>query len=252
MLERLLQVVRDEQRAVLFTVVEGDGMGTRLLAFESGERVGDAPAELAAQSKEVLRGHRNRMIELPGRKVFAEVYGPPPTLLVYGAVDTAEALCAIARPVGFRTVVGDARAAFLTPERIPSADRLVVGWPEDVLAEVRPDFTTAIVVLTHDDKFDLPLLKAALETEALYVGALGSRRNQARRRERLLEEGVSQEALDRIHGPAGLDLGGGTPAETALAIVAEIVAARAGRSGGSLREARGRIHADTDAAPAPT
>ena len=107
-------------------------------------------------------------------------------------------------------------------------------------------------MLTHDDKFDVPLLKAALETEALYVGAIGSRRNQARRRERLLEEGVSKEALARIHGPAGLDLGGGTPAETALAIVAEIVAVRAGRSGGSLREAKGRIHADTDAAPAAT
>jgi len=251
-LERLLQVVRDEERAVLFTVVEGDGAGTRLLVLDSGETVGDGPSELADRFAEVLRGHRNTLLEPPGRKVFAEVYGPPPTLLVYGAVDTAESLCAIARPVGFRTVVGDARATFLTPERIPSADRLVVGWPEDVLAEVQPDFTTAIVVLTHDDKFDVPLLKAALETEALYVGALGSRRNQTRRRERLMEEGVSEEALARIHGPAGLDLGGGTPAETALAILAEIVAVRAGRTGGSLREAKGRIHADTDAAPAPS
>ena len=252
MLERLLQVVRDEERAVLFTVVEGDGVGTKLLVLASGETVGDAPAEVAVDFADVLRGHRNRMLEQPGRKVFAELYGPPPTLLVYGAVDTAEALCAIARPVGFRTVVGDARVRFVTPERIPSADQLVVGWPEDVLAEVQPDFTTAIVVLTHDDKFDLPLLKAALETEALYVGALGSRRNQARRRERLLEEGVSEEALARIHGPVGLDLGGGTPAETALAIVAEIVAVRAGRTGGTLREAKGHIHADTDAAPAPS
>src|SRR3954453_9538764 len=252
MLERLLQVVRDEERAVLFTVVDGDGVGTKLLVLESGETVGDAPGELAAQAPDILRGHRNRLLELGGRKIFADVYGRPPTLLVYGAVDTAEAICAIARPVGFRTVVADARATFLTRDRIPSADRLVVGWPEDVLAEVKPDFTTAIVVLTHDDKFDLPLLKAALETEALYIGALGSRRNQAPRRERLLEEGVSDEALDRIHGPAGLDLGGGTPAETALAIVAEIVAVRAGRSGGTLRAAKGRIHADTDAAPAPS
>jgi xanthine dehydrogenase accessory factor len=113
-----------------------------------------------------------------------------------------------------------------------------------VLERVRPDFTTAIVVLTHDDKFDVPLLQAALDTEALYVGALGARRNQERRRTRLLEEGVPEEKLARIHGPAGLDLGGGSPPETALAILAEIVAVRAGRSGGSLREAKGRINAN--------
>ena len=176
--------------------------------------------------------------------MFAELYGPPPTLVVYGAVDTAEALCALARPLGWHTVVGDARAAFLTRERIPSADELIVGWPDEVLERVQPDFTTAIVVLTHDDKFDVPLLQAALETEALYIGALGARRNQERRRKRLLEEGVPEEKLARIHGPAGLDLGGGSPAETALAILAEIVAVRAGRSGGSLRESKGRINAN--------
>ena len=244
LVERLLQVVRDEERAVLFTVVEGDGLGAKLLVLESGETVGDGPAGLAAEVPELLRGHRNQLLEEEGRKVFAELYGPPPTLLVYGAVDTAEALCAIARPVGFRTVVGDARAPFLTRVRIPSADELIVGWPDEVLDRVQPDFTTAIVVLTHDDKFDVPLLQAALETEALYIGALGARRNQERRRRRLLEEGVPEEKLARIHGPAGLDLGGGTPAETALAIVAEIVAVRAGRSGGSLREAKGRINAN--------
>jgi xanthine dehydrogenase accessory factor len=244
LVDRLLQVVRDEERAVLFTVVEGDGVGSKLLALESGETVGDGPAELAAEVPELLRGHRNQLLDLENRKVFAELYGPPPTLLVYGAVDTAEALCALAGPVGFRTVVGDARAAFLTRERIPSADELIVGWPDEVLERVQPDFTTAIVVLTHDDKFDVPLLQAALDTEALYIGALGARRNQERRRRRLLEEGVPEEKLERIHGPAGLDLGGGTPAETALAILAEIVAVRAGRSGGSLREAKGRINAN--------
>ena len=244
MIDRLLQVVRDQERAVLFTVVEGDGLGTKLLVLDGGGTAGDGPAELAAEAPELLRGHKNQLLELPGRKVFAELYGPPPTLVIYGAVDTAEALCALARPLGWRTVVGDARAAFLTRERIPSADELIVGWPDEVLARVRPDFTTAIVVLTHDDKFDVPLLQAALETEALYIGALGARRNQERRRTRLLEEGVPEEKLARIHGPAGLDLGGGTPAETALAILAEIVATRAGRSGGSLREAKGRINAN--------
>jgi xanthine dehydrogenase accessory factor len=244
LIDRLLQVVRDEERGVLFTVVEGAGVGTKLLVLESGKTIGDGPPELAAEADELLRGHRNQLLELPGRKVFAELYGPPPRLLAYGAVDTAEALCALARPLGWRTIVADARAAFATCERMPSAHELIVGWPEDVLAQVQPDYATAIVVLTHDDKFDVPLLKAALETEAQYIGALGSRRNQERRREHLLEEGVTEETLARIHGPAGLDLGSSTPAETALAILAEIVAVRSGRTGGSLRESKGRIHAD--------
>ena len=172
---------------------------------------------------------------MESRKILAEVFGPPPKLLIYGAVDTAEALCALARPLGWRTIVADARATFLTSDRIPSADERIVGWPDEVLEQVQPDYTTAIVVLTHDDKFDVPLLQAALTTDALYIGALGSRRNQARRRERLIEEGVDEEALARIHGPAGLDLGADTQAETALSILAEIVAVRAGRSGGPLR-----------------
>ena len=113
MIERLLQVVRDQERAVLFTVVEGEGLGTKLLVLDGGETVGDGPPELAAEALELLRGHKNELLETGGRKVFAELYGPPPTLLVYGAVDTAEALCALARPLGWRTVVGDARAAFL-------------------------------------------------------------------------------------------------------------------------------------------
>jgi xanthine dehydrogenase accessory factor len=109
---------------------------------------------------------------------------------------------------------------------------------------VEPDHATAVVVLTHDDKFDLPALQRALETDAYYVGALGSRRNQERRRELLLEAGVSEEALDRIHGPAGLDLGAATTAETALSMLAEIVATRFGRTGGPLRESAQRIHAE--------
>ena len=245
LVERLSQVVRDDDSAVLFTVVEGDPLGAKLLVLSSGETHGDGPAEFAAQAGELLRGGRNRLLEVDGRKVFAEVYGPPPRLLIYGAVDTAEALCALARPLGWRTIVGDGRAAFATRERIPSAHELVVGWPDEVLAQVHPDYATAIVVLTHDDKFDVPLLKAALETDAFYVGALGSRRNQARRRERLEAEGVPPERLDRIHGPAGLDVGAATPAETALSILAEIVAVRAGREGGALRQAKGRIHAAT-------
>jgi xanthine dehydrogenase accessory factor len=238
-----------ETPAVVYTVVAGPDLGSKWVVRNGGIHGGPAgDAEwtqgLRDQADDLLRGGRNKLLELGDRKVFAEVYGPAPTLVIYGAVDTAESLCALTRPLGWRTVVGDARAAFLTRERIPSADELIVGWPDEVLQHVQPDYTTAIVVLTHDDKFDVPLLQAALDTEAFYIGALGARRNQERRRTRLLEEGVPEEKLERIHGPAGLDLGGGTPPETALAILAEIVATRAGRSGGSLREAKGRINAN--------
>ena len=159
------------------------------------------PDEAVAQADQLIREHRNRILELEGTKVFAEIYGPPPRLLVYGAVDTAEAMCKAAKLLGWRAIVADARQKFATKERIPSADEIIVEWPEEALAQVAPDHATAIVVLTHDDKFDVPALKAALETEAFYIGALGSRRNQERRRERLLEAGVDEEALERINGP---------------------------------------------------
>jgi xanthine dehydrogenase accessory factor len=178
--------------------------------------------------------------------VFAEWYGPPPRLFVYGAVDTAEALAHAARLLGWTVIVADARAKFATRERIPSADELIVEWPEEALAKVAPDHQTAIVVLTHDDKFDEPALKGALESEAFYIGALGSRRNQERRRERLLEAGVSEDAFDRISGPCGLDIGADTQEETALSILAEILAVRAHREGGPLKTAKKRIHVSVD------
>jgi xanthine dehydrogenase accessory factor len=224
LLERVLDVVAREERAVVLTDLQTGGQ----------QLVRDAELE---------RGH-SRVLELDGRRTFADVYGPPPRLLVFGAVDTAEALCRAAKAIGWRTIVADARAKFTTPERIPSADELLVAWPDEALAQVRPDHATAVAVLTHDDRFDIPALQGALAGEAFYVGALGSRRNQARRRERLLEAGVPEEAVDRISGPAGLDIGADSPAETALSILAEIMAVRAGRSGGPLKEAPGRIHAE--------
>jgi xanthine dehydrogenase accessory factor len=227
----LLDVVREEGWAVVFTDLE-DG-SVRLV------RPGDDPL-----ADELLRSGHGRVLELEGRRVFADVFAPPPRLLVFGAIDTAESLCAAAKALGWHTIVADARARFATAERLPSADEIVVAWPEETLARVRPDHATAVVVLTHDDKFDLPILKGVLETDAFYVGALGSRRNQARRRERLLEDGVPEEALDRISGPCGLDVGASTPAETAVSILAEILAARAGRTGGPLTDAAGRIHAE--------
>jgi xanthine dehydrogenase accessory factor len=245
LLERLRRVIETDERAVLFSVVEGDGLGSELLVTEGGEQVGRGPDEAVSRFDDVLRAGRNRLLELPdGSKVFAEVYGPPPRLLVIGAVDTAEALCAAARLIGWRTIVADARAKFATHDRLPSADEVLVAWPEDALAQVQPDHQTAVVVLTHDDKFDVPAIKGALETDAFYVGALGSRRNQERRRERLLEAGVDEEELERIAGPSGLDIGADTPAETAISILGEIMATRAGRGGGPLRASSGRIHVE--------
>jgi xanthine dehydrogenase accessory factor len=242
LLERLARVVERQERAVLFTVVEGDAVGAQLLVMEDGERVGEGPAE---RFEEVLRGGRNVLLDLDsGERVFAEVYGPPPRLLVFGAVDTAEALCRAAKQIGWRTIVSDARGKFATSDRLPSADEIVVAWPDEALTRVQPDHQTAVVVLTHDDRFDVPALKGALETDAFYIGALGSRRNQARRRERLLEEGVEEAQLDRISGPSGLDIGAETPAETALSILAEILSVRAGRAGGKLKDSAGRIHAE--------
>jgi xanthine dehydrogenase accessory factor len=220
-----------DRRAVVFTDLDD---GSQRLVVEGED----------ARADELVRGGHSRVVELDGRRVFADVLGPPLRLLVFGAVDTAESLCAAAKALGWRTIVSDARSRFATAERVPSADELIVAWPEDALVRIRPDHATAIVVLTHDEKFDIPTLLGALETEAFYIGAIGSRRNQEKRRERLLEEGVSEDALERVHGPAGLDLGAHTPAETALSILAEILAVRAGRSGGALRQSTQRIHAE--------
>jgi xanthine dehydrogenase accessory factor len=231
LLGRLAEIARAESRAVFFVDLDD---GTERLVLDGDNHVAD----------ELIRSGHSKVVELHGRRVFADVLGPPPRLFVYGAVDTADALCAAARAIGWRTIAADARARFATPERLPNADEIIVAWPDEALAQVQPDHTTAIVVLTHDDKFDLPLLTGALETDAYYIGALGSRRNQERRRERLLEAGVDETDLERISGPAGLDIGAHTPAETAVSMLAEIMAVRAARDGGRLRDASGRIHAE--------
>jgi xanthine dehydrogenase accessory factor len=247
LIHRLAELRSSEERGILFTGVEGDAVGAKVLVLESGERLGEGLDEAVGQFDELIRRGRNRLLELEdGSKVFAEWYGPPPRVLVYGAVDTAEALCRAAGLLGWHTIVADARAKFATRERIPSADELIVEWPQEALAQVRPDHQTAIVVLTHDDKFDEPALIGALETEAFYVGALGSRRNQERRRGRLLEAGVEEEAIDRIMGPCVLDIGADTQEETALSILAEILAVRARREGGFLKHAKKRIHVEVE------
>jgi len=156
--------------------------------------------------------------ELRG-EVFAEAVAPPPRLVAVGAGDIAEALCALAKPLGWHTVVVDPRAGLATRERVPSADELLVAWPEDVDI----DADTALVSLVHEERLDIPALKRAVEGGAFYVGALGSRRAQEKRREHL------GDLLDQVRGPVGLDLGGETPAEVALEILAEMLAARKNR-----------------------
>jgi xanthine dehydrogenase accessory factor len=220
---------RGDRSEVVLTVVAGEDVGHKLH---------DPELEQTA-----WRRGRSHVFEHEGRTLFADVSVPPPRLFVYGAIDTAEALCAAAKLLGWRTIVADARPRFATAERIPSADELLVLWPDEALAHVVPDAATAVVVLTHDDKFDLPLVHGALATEAFYLGWLGSRRNQERRRGLLLEEGVTDEDLERVSGPAGLDLGAASPEEMAVSILGEILAVRAGRSGGLLRETSTRIHA---------
>ncbi|MGH2977695.1 MAG: XdhC family protein [Gaiellaceae bacterium] len=225
----LVEPYGGDEADVVLTVVAGGDVGEKL-----------HDPELAEAAR---RRGRSHVFEHEGRSIFADVSVPPPRLFVYGAIDTAEALCAAAKLLGWRTIVADARPRFATPERLPSADEILVLWPDEALAHVLPDAATAVVVVTHDDKFDLPLVQGVLRTDAFYVGWLGSHRNQARRRGLLLDEGVAQEDLDRISGPAGLDLGAGSREETAVSIMAEILAVRAGRSGGPLREASTRIHA---------
>jgi xanthine dehydrogenase accessory factor len=214
-----------EEPAVVLTVLEGERAGERrgvpLDAIEPGP---------------------SRVLDLDGETVFAEVFAPPPRLVVVGATDTAEELCRAAKALGWRTAVADPRPALVTRERLPSPDELVTAWPDEALERIAPGAETAVVVLTHEERLDTPALTAALRSDAFYIGAIGSRRTQERRRERLLDAGLGEEELERLAGPAGLDLGAHTPPETALSILAEVLAVRGGRPGGRLVERSGPIH----------
>jgi len=179
----------------------------------------------------------------PEGSVFLEVFALPPTIVIIGAVHIAMPLVQMAQAVGFRVKVVDARRAFLTEQRFPTADELVCAWPQEALSA--DDLTPQhyVVILSHDPKFDVPALLIALQSHAAYVGLVGSRTTQIERREALLEAGLDNKVLDRIHGPIGLDLGGRSPAEIALAILAEIIAVQHGRSGAML--SRGENAQDT-------
>jgi xanthine dehydrogenase accessory factor len=271
---------RGDEQAVVATLIAARGsaprpIGSKLAVSERGELAGSGSggcveSEVAELARAVLADGERRQVTygisdeqalsvgLPcGGEidVLLERAGlddlerfrddSPYRLVVFGAVDLAEALCRAATELGWLTVVADPRARFATRERVPSADELLVEWPDQVLARVKLDSSTAVVVLTHEDRFDIPALVGALRSNAFYIGALGARRNQERRRAMLLDEGLSEDDIDRIAGPTGLDVGAETPAETAVSILAEILAVRAGRPGGRLRETSGRIHVET-------
>ena len=220
---------------------EGAPPDPKIVVHEDGRldgSTGDAAidAGLVEVGLEALKRGLSTTVELGGRSMFIEVFPVRPRLVVVGAVEVARTLVRLAKELGFETVVIDGRASFATRERFPDADRLVVGWPDEVADEIGLGPNDAVAVLTHDVKFDEPAIVEALRRGCRYVGAVGSRKTQSDRRRRLLEAGVSQAALDGLRGPVGLDLGGRQPAETALAILAEIVAERYGGTGRPMRE----------------
>ena len=193
-------------------------------------------AAIVRAALEALKRGQSRTVELGGRSLFVEVFPVRPRLVIVGAVEVARTLVRLAKELGFETVVIDGRASFATRERFPDADQLIVGWPDEVADDIGLGPNDAVAVLTHDVKFDEPAIVEALRRGARYVGAVGSRKTQSDRRQRLREAGVSDEALGELRGPVGLDLGGRQPAETALAILAEVVAERYGGTGRPMRE----------------
>ncbi len=212
-----------EAPAPAFTIAE-DGS----LDGSTGSPAADAA--LAATARDLLARGGSATVEAAGGQWFLEGFPVAPRLVIVGAVQVAMPLSRIARELGYATVVVDGRAAFATKERFPDVDALVVGWPDEVAEEIGLGPADAVAVLTHDVKFDEPAIVEALRRGCRYVGAVGSRKTQADRRARLLAAGVGEADLARLRGPIGLDLGGRAPAETALAIMAEIVAERHGGS----------------------
>lgn len=188
-------------------------------------------AILEEVSSEALAAGRSTTVQLGDRSVFIEAFPVRPRLVVVGATEIARSLVGLAGALGYERIVIDARAAFATPERFPDVERLIVDWPEEAFAAIDLGPNDAVAILSHDPKFDEPAILDAFRRGARYVGAVGSRKTQADRRRRLIEAGLTEDQLAGLHGPIGLDLGGREPAETALAILAEIVAARRGGSG---------------------
>jgi xanthine dehydrogenase accessory factor len=242
------RIAAQDGRAALVSVVAGEGLGAKLLVQADGHTsggLGDPELDRAAlaAAEELMWAERSELREVGDVSLFVDVTAPAPRLVVFGAVDYAAALCRLARAAGWRAFVCDPRSQFATRERFPDAAEVIAAWPDEAFARIGGiDRATYVAVLTHDPKLDDAALELALRSEAPYVGAMGSRRAQAQRRERLLAAGLDEELLDRVAAPIGLDLGALTPEETALSIMAEVVAVRHGRDGGRLSKAGGRIH----------
>ncbi len=229
----LAEAVQEERPAALVVDVAGEAAGRKRLVLADADGEGDV--ERAA--RELLARGESALVRAEGREVFVSAFPPRPRMYVFGAVDHAAAVATVGRFLGYRVTVCDARAKFATRERFPDVDELVVEWPDRFLAHAPVDERTAICVLTHDHKFDVPALQVALRTPARYIGAMGARRTNAARAERLRAEGVSEQELERIHAPIGLDIGSRTPEEVAVAIAAEIVAVARGKAAGHRAQA---------------
>ncbi len=233
-LDRFLEHIGANRPVALATLIEGpSGVGAKMLLEPGGivaGSLGDSTTDEAVERFAIqgFSSGRSGSIEIGGARVFVEIHLPPPRLIIVGAVHIAITLGRLAKELGFRVIVCDARGRFATPERFPDVDELVLGWPNEVLPKLQLDEFSYVVVVTHDAKLDNPALKAALESPAPYVGALGSKKTHARRLRALREAGVSEADLQRIHSPIGLDIGAASPQEIALATLAEIVAVRNG------------------------
>jgi xanthine dehydrogenase accessory factor len=246
---------RADEPVAVATVIDGPGkIGAHLVVWSDRSAGGLGTERLDAAVTDDVRGMldhgatgvlrigpdgERRQDEL---SVFVQSFAPAPQMLVFGAIDFAAAVARVGKFLGYRVTVCDARGVFATRKRFPDADKVVVEWPHRFLEKAEVDARTVICVLTHDPKFDVPLLEAALKTNAGYIGAMGSRRTHDDRLARLRDEGVSEESLARIASPIGLDIGARTPAETAVSIAAEIVALRWGGSGQRLAGTAGPIH----------
>jgi xanthine dehydrogenase accessory factor len=244
--------------AALATVVEGPGQGAKLLVRPGARPIGslgdldldrvvarDALGELEAAATGLRHyGAHGEARREEGVTVFVESFAPPPRMVIFGAIDFTAALASLAKLLGYRVTVCDARPVFATPTRFPMADEVVAEWPDRYLAKVGGDLGhgDAVCILTHDPKFDVPAIAAALATRAGYIGAMGSRRTHESRLRRLAETGIGQADLARLMAPVGLDIGARTPEETAVSICAEIIALRTGRDPPSLRDGLGPIH----------
>ena len=257
LLSRWHAALAEQSPVAVATVIQGPegSLGGKILVSPEDHTGTAGNAELdkavVETARGLLEGGRTETVHLGPRgqrrmedvTVFIQSFAPPPRMYVFGAIDFASAVARVGKFMGYRVIVCDARAVFATRERFPSADEIVVAWPDEFLKTAEVDGRSVITVLTHDPKFDVPVLKQALDTPAGYIGAMGSRRTHDNRTARLKEEGVTDEQLARISSPIGLDIGARTPEETAIAIAAEIVALRTGHSGGRLAERSGPIHA---------